>query len=303
MRRIPGRDTQTRDLFPDLLDSEQVRKQLTVRQLRHPVWSHQKARLIELYLHYFVLVTKHGTYIDGFAGPQAPDHPESWAAKRVLECEPRWLRNFFFCELDPDGAVALQQLVDSQLPRRKKEPKRQWKVLVGDFNTKVDEILASGVIDEKQATFALLDQRTFECHWSTVSKLARHKTGDLKIELFYFLAVKWLHRALAGTTVNDTAIVNWWGDDSWGELKKLSQVQVRDLVSQRMVSDLGYRSAFAWPIYEVEDGVGSIMYYMIHATDHPDAPGLMWRAFNQATQPLDQPVQGDMFPFHAAAHD
>jgi hypothetical protein len=41
-----------------------------------------KARLIYRYLFYFVLVTKHGTYIGGFAGPQGVQ--ENWAAQLVL---------------------------------------------------------------------------------------------------------------------------------------------------------------------------------------------------------------------------
>jgi hypothetical protein len=49
------------------------------------LWTGNKAMLIERYLYYFVLVTKHGTYIDGFAGPQDTDRPESWAARLVLE--------------------------------------------------------------------------------------------------------------------------------------------------------------------------------------------------------------------------
>ena len=37
---------------------------------QHSIWTENKAKLIERYLYYFVLITKHGTYIDGFAGPQ-----------------------------------------------------------------------------------------------------------------------------------------------------------------------------------------------------------------------------------------
>jgi hypothetical protein len=47
------------------------------------MWTAHKARFIERYLYYFVLVTKHGTYIDGFAGPQQPDDADMWTAKRV----------------------------------------------------------------------------------------------------------------------------------------------------------------------------------------------------------------------------
>jgi hypothetical protein len=51
-------------------------------------------------------------------------------------------------------------------------------------------------------------------------------------------------------------------------------------------SDLGYKSVKAWPIYERENG-GAIMYYMIHATDHPEAPKFMSRAYRRAVYPLE----------------
>jgi hypothetical protein len=33
------------------------------------------------------------------------------------------------------------------------------------------------------------------------------------------------------------------------------------------------------------------MYYMIHATDHPEAPHLMSRAYEKAIQPKETPEQ------------
>jgi hypothetical protein len=44
--------------------------------------------MISIYLRLFVYITKHGAYIDGFAGPQEPTMPEMWTAKLVLESEP-----------------------------------------------------------------------------------------------------------------------------------------------------------------------------------------------------------------------
>ncbi len=41
-----------------------------VKTADFPVWTDNKAKFIMSYLRYFVLLTKHGTYIDGFAGPQ-----------------------------------------------------------------------------------------------------------------------------------------------------------------------------------------------------------------------------------------
>jgi three-Cys-motif partner protein len=289
--RKKARDTSTHDLFPDLLSPDKVEELVTLRPLRHPVWSHQKARLIEKYLYFFVMVTKHGTYIDGFAGPQEPDKPETWSAKRVLESTPRYLRHFYLCELDGKKVEALRQLRDQQPSREKNEPKRECEVVPGDFNVTIEKVLSCGVITDKEATFALLDQRTFECHWATVKKLAGHKKAGHKIELFYFLAVKWLHRALAGTVKNTDVVDAWWGNDKWRELHDLKQAQIPGVMTSRIKDELGYRFALPYPIYEREKGGGSIMYYMIHATDHPDAPGLMWRAYDQAIMPLEPPPE------------
>src|SRR3981081_793976 len=79
-----------------------------------PIWTENKAKLIERYLYYFVLITKHGTYIDGFAGPQEADKPEMWAAKLVLESEPKRLRHLYFYDVDPNQIAALTDLRKSQ---------------------------------------------------------------------------------------------------------------------------------------------------------------------------------------------
>lgn len=79
--------------IPDMPESIPI--EVKVKELLHPIWTENKAKLIERYLYYFVLVTKHGTYIDGFAGPQEPDKPEMWAAKLVMESRPRWFHNFY----------------------------------------------------------------------------------------------------------------------------------------------------------------------------------------------------------------
>jgi hypothetical protein len=86
------------------------KKPLRFKPARHPIWTENKAKLIERYLYYFVLITKHGVYIDGFAGPQS-DKPDSWAAKLVLESKQTFLRRFLLCELSPIGVEKLKELV------------------------------------------------------------------------------------------------------------------------------------------------------------------------------------------------
>ena len=82
----------------------------TFKPFRYPVWTESKARLIERYLYYFVLITKHGVYIDGFAGPQEPDKLDTWAAHLVLNSELRWLRNFFLCDANQSQYQRLVEL-------------------------------------------------------------------------------------------------------------------------------------------------------------------------------------------------
>src|SRR5690606_17838057 len=127
-------------------------------------------------------------------------------------------------------------------------------------------VLAGDKITEKMATFALLDQRTFECHWRSVIALAQHKKAGNKIELFYFFPTGWVSRAISGQK-NSTVLENWWGDESWRDLIGKNQHGQVELMTQR-IQALGYRDVKAWPITKRAKGKGRVMYHMIHATDH-----------------------------------
>lgn len=265
-------------------------KEPETKPIQSPVWTDNKARLIMHYLHYFVLLTKHGTYIDGFSGPQSECETDSWAAKLVLASEPRWIRHFHLCDERRGQVTRLTELKNEQPTRDGKGRKlnRNIHIYHGDFNAKVDEILGGGTISEKEATFCLLDQRTFECQWKTIEKLAAYKKAGNKIEIFYFLANGWLERALAAQK-EESVVEQWWGRDDWTQLRQMSRDERRDIIVARLKRDLHYKSVKAWPIFERENG-GAIMYYMIHATDHPEAPKFMSRAYRRAVLPLE-PVE------------
>jgi hypothetical protein len=198
---------------------EQPPKPLRVIAPTNPVWTENKAQFIMRYLRYFVYITKHGTYIDGFAGPQVGKSTDSCAAKLVLESEP---------------LKASQPDTDSQ----GRKTNRDIKIYTGDFNQQVDRNLDAGTISEKEATFCLLDQRTFECEWATVEKLAQYKKSGMKIELFYFLANSWLDRALSAQKDKEK-LARWWGRDDWNKLKEMGQNARRDAVVERMKTELG----------------------------------------------------------------
>lgn len=258
-----------------------------MKQLEAPLWTENKARLIARYLRYFVFITKHGTYLDLFAGAQQADHPKSWAANLVVESKPKRLRHFAFFEADKTKLPGLKALVAAQ----PKVPKRDFSVHPGDMNKTLVSYLNSHPIKDKEATFCLLDQHTFECDWSTVQLLASHKKGGNKIELFYFLAQGWIDRAVAGLKIEpDAKLKKWWGGADWNVFFKKPRLDRGIHLADRFKRELGYAYSYAFPIYEKAAG-GKIMFYMVHASDHPEAGKLMVRAYNHAVSPLEDSEQ------------
>lgn len=253
-----------------------------------PVWTEQKARLIARYLRYFVFITKHGAYIDGFSAPKQVGHPHTWAANLVLSSEPRWLRQFYLCDL-PERVPLLEKLAAEQPT----VPKRTVEVFAGDFNERIYDVLRSPLIADKTATFCLLDQFSTECHWQTIRAIARHKSPKAnKIEIFYFLAVGWLFRGLTAFRDDSPIPAAWWGGPNWRSVLDLkNQTGMMLAFRDRFRAELGYRFVEAWPIYERDKGAGRIMFYMIHASDHPEAPKLMGRAYRNVVQPLESDEQ------------
>lgn len=254
---------------------EQIQK---FAQLKHPVWTENKARLVARYLYYFVYITRSGSYIDGFAGPQQMDKPETWAenwtARLVLQEQPEKfpLRHYYLFDIGRRQVEALRNL-------KKVYAKQDINVYRKDFNKGVSQLLQQALIGEKEPTFCLLDQQTFECHWATVETLARYKKG-MKIELLYFLPIAWLDRALAGLREKER-LKAWWGDD-WEKLRSLNSDRRRDVFVDKL-KELNYAHVAPWPIFERQRG-NRIMYYMIHASDHPEAPRLMARAYSRAVR-------------------
>src|SRR6267142_5782581 len=124
-------------------------KELPLPQLKNPIWTESKAKLIQRYLFLFELVTRHGTYIDGFAGPQEPGKPATWSAKLVLEMRPAFLRHFHLCEI-VKYKIKLLQTLKRQQPDAEKGRKlnRTIDIYPGDFNIRVHDILQPGAITD-----------------------------------------------------------------------------------------------------------------------------------------------------------
>jgi len=260
--------------------------EISTRTSDRPVWSENKADLIARYLRYFVYITHHGTYIDAFAGPQTHLSEQAWTAQSVLESEPKWFRNFFLFD---ESAVQVRHL--QALAKAHKD--RNVQVYRGDSNREIPLRLPVGSIGEREATFCLLDQRTFECKWKLCEHISQMRSGSTKVEQFYFLANSWMPRALAAVKAEETEaqVRAWLGCDDWQSFAKLSSLQRAEHFVDKFRSELGYRSVRHWPIYGREDGKGRLMYYMNHATDHEEAPKLMSRAYRAAVtaaEPTEQ---------------
>jgi three-Cys-motif partner protein len=219
-----------------------------------------------------------------------------WAAKLVIESTPRWFRNFYLFELATAKVEMLKALRDSQpaQDKTKHEPKRSIEIYPGDFNQNIIKMLAENPIKDKEASFCLLDQRTFECNWNSVKAIAMHKNGGNKIELFYFFPEAWIDRSIAAIKIKkNERLSRWWGQSNWAELRDKQGADRALFVCDRFKTELGYKHVNPFAIYERKDRGGRIMYYMIHASDHDEAPVLMNRAYGKALDIIEPPEQLD----------
>jgi three-Cys-motif partner protein len=209
----------------------------------------------------------------------------------VIEVRPRWMKQFHLFDVSRAQAARLRKMAAAQPPpdRDRHEPKRVIRIYEGDFNTRVQDLLVAGALP-RDATFCLLDQRTFECEWATVKALASYKTGrQHKIELLYFLPNFWLPRAMMAQR-DKTVIDRWWGGNDWRILRDLPGIERATLVSKRFKDEFAYASARYYPIFQQAEGGGHTMYYLVHAADHPESRRLMARAYRRAVfapEPLE----------------
>ena len=251
-------------------------------KIKAPLWTSDKSRLIAEYIHHFLMVTKHGVYLDLFAGPQHDSDMENWSVRRVLKRRTGgpgipMIRHYAVCDNDPDQVQRLQMLG---------EKRSSFHVYGGDANNCVHRMLRDAPINSKTACFCLIDQRTFECNWATVKAIARYKSEGYKIEVFYFLAQGWIDRAWESTKEKGR-LATWWGNNDYEQFRKLRSFHRADRLCERFRDELGYAYSKPFAIY----GEGArTMYYMIHATDHYKACNLMSSAYRQI-RPEKQTVQ------------
>lgn len=269
------------DLLFDLDACNSEHPSAISKKAKGHVWTEKKAQFIARYLRAFTYITKHGTYLDAFAGPQEEEDYDSWAVKLVLENEPKWLRKFHLFEKDIPQVALLDELAKQHHEPGELKKFRKVHVHSGDTNSTLPKFLEENPISEKEATFCLLDQRTKECDWETVETVARHKSVGNKIEIFYFLAQGWVDRVLTDKLGegNVEKVIKWLGSENWKEFKRMDTHQRAKFFTQRFLDVYDYKFSRAYPIYE-HGAEGRIMFWLIHASDHERAPALMDAAYS-----------------------
>lgn len=279
----PSKDTNNADDIT-LFDLEEFlsSKPKDKERLESHLWTHQKADLIKRYLWQFLSVTKNGVYIDAFAGPQKIESKDkSWAAKQVLDMRSQYLDRACLFEMDESKMPFLNGLVDQYHKGWTRLSDLQVEAFCGDSNIEVPAYLKrTPIVRPNKAAFALLDQRTHECTWSLVECLANHKQRGNKIEIFYFLAQGWMNRSVKSAKTDEKLdeIRMWWGSDDYEDFINLSSFERAEVMQSRFLNELGYNFAHAFPMRK-RGKEGQVMFWLIHASDHPRANPLMASAY------------------------
>lgn len=263
------------------------KRQRYYKTLQTRVWTHTKSQFIARYLKLFVMITKHGTYLDAFAGPQDLTNLKCWTARLVLANRPRFLKHFVLCEKSVAGIKQLNLL-------KAAEPaKTDIRILPGNSNETLVKHLSDFPIKEKEATFCLFDQRTFECDWDTVRMVASHKASGKKIELLYFLMHNWFPRAVSNLKVDRDNVLRRWMGPNWEEVTNALPSERPVIMARRFREELGYEHASFYPIFK-KGNKTQIMFYLVHGSDHEEAPALMARAYNNEMKSLEGQSQGHL---------
>jgi len=218
---------------------------------------------------------------------------DDWSIKRVIERRsggPNF-KHFAACDLNASQIAHLERLrqIHSTQPFN-------FKIYRGDANEKIDQMLHDAPLGEKvMPCFCLIDQRTMECDWETVRTIATFVSQGYKIEIFYFLAERWLDRTWRSIQDKEK-LRRWWGRDDYEPFLERQSVDRAFALRDRFRSELGYKYAEPWSIHQ-HGGTGTTMFYMIHASDHPRARLLMSQAYHATPRVgLPRTSQASLFP-------
>ncbi|WP_405086427.1 three-Cys-motif partner protein TcmP [Microbispora sp. NBC_01389] len=259
-------------------------------------WTEQKLDILSDYLAAFTKAsTRAGTtvYLDLFAGQsenisrERTGHVIRGSARRALDTSPPFSVLRFF-ELTPNAS-------DLDHALRSEYPNRDFRVVPGDCNQTIDQVLHELRPVNWAPTFAFLDQQSTEVKWDTLERLANHKRANKpKVELWLLCASGLLPRGLRlrrseidDNVANQMSLM--FGTEQWREALAatregdLTGAEFRDeltnLMRWRLERDLGYK---ATRVFKVTNTRGSEIFDMIFATDHWVGDKIMRAVYSKA---------------------
>ncbi|QXJ22530.1 three-Cys-motif partner protein TcmP [Actinomadura graeca] len=258
-------------------------------------WTEQKLDILSDYLAGFSKASiraKQTVYLDLFAGQaenvsrEPSRHTIQGSPKRALAVDPP-LSVLRFFEL-PNNAQKLENSL------RAAYPQRDLKVIPGDCNETIDDVLTELTPLNWAPTFAFLDQQSTEVEWPTLVKLARHKRQDKpKTELWLLCASGLIPRGLRIRGNLDPGVVSrtneMFGTDEWFDALEATQNgilsgpqfehELTNLMRWRMERVLGYRKTRAFRVMNTN---GRDIFEMIFATDHDAGDKIMKWSYEKA---------------------
>lgn len=263
-------------------------------------WTKEKLDILRRYLDRFTTTTKNRSserlYLDLFAGVTDNYDRITWdpiegSARIALKTSnPPFTRLRLF-ELE-DKAGDLEGRLRTDFPGR------DIRVVPGDCNTTVHEVLKDLRPFNWAPTFAFIDPNGPDVHWTTLQALAGFKKpGAKKVELWLLFPHAMFVRLLSinegGRPEFGERVTTMFGTEAWQAIHKarvaerLSPPEARheyvNLMRWRIENDLGYGWTHA---LEVFNEAGRPLYDMIFATDHPAGTRIMSHLYDQAAKEL-----------------
>ena len=257
-------------------------------------WTRVKLDVLSAYLNEFTTVSKYKSderiYLDLFAGgtenvERLSGEEFVGSARIALETNDAPFTRLRFFE--KEHAKQLQNSV------RVQDRDRDWKIISGDCNDKIDEVL-SGLSQYNWApTFAFIDPNGPDCHWSTLKSLARFKKAKYKTEIWLLFADGMFTRNLPRDGNIDPTekekMTRMFGTEDWIYIyearcnERLDPSDARteyvNLMRWRLEKQLGYKCTHFLPVFNEKS---SHLYHLIFATDNTVGNDIMTHLYKKA---------------------
>lgn len=173
---------------------------------------------------------------------------------------------------------------------------RRYRVVSGDCNETIDEVLRELAPLRWAPTFAFLDQQGAEIHWKTIEKVARFRQNKngWKTELWMLMSPAMIARGVRGTNSEEfeERVSQLYGGEDWRRVmhalrsRRITADQYRremvNLMRYRLENDLGYRYTHRIPMTMSTNKM--TIFDMVFATDHDAGDRIMRHLYNQAAQ-------------------